>query len=237
MNLNIVDFALLAILGISIIWGLYRGFIQSLLNTGASLLSLVGSFFLYPAIANTIQKSEDLVLKVIYYTDASSRIGDLELSTTKINELTASGLETVMQNADLSAPFDGILSHNITNQVYAATGASTVADYVSQTIVSAAINILCFFLCFVVLYLIFSIIINMLRVVFRFPLLKKFDWLLGAVLGIVRGIVFCYIAFTLIPLLSMIIHLEPLDTLLAQSTLATYFNNGNLILSIMNRRF
>ena len=155
MTLNIVDYALLGIIAISILWGFYRGFIQSLLNTGASLLSLVGSFLIYPTIANAIQKSEDIVLKLIYYTDASSRIGDLELSMSSVSSLTSDKLDVVLQNASLPYPLNTILSHNITNQVYASTGATSVAEYISQTIVSASINILCFLLCFLVLYLLF----------------------------------------------------------------------------------
>ena len=50
-----------------------------------------------------------------------------------------------------------------------------MADYVSQTILSASINIICFLVCFVALYLVIAIVVNLLRAVFRFPLLKQLD--------------------------------------------------------------
>lgn len=234
--MNIVDYALIAVIGISLLWGLYRGFISSLLNVGAALLSFLGSFLIYPSIANSIQSNQNIVMNLIHYTDAGSRIGDLELSLTKVASLGQSGLETVLQNANLPFPFNELLSYNITNQIYATIGAATVEDYIKQTIVTASINVLCFLLCFIVLYLIFSIVINLLRAVFNFPMLKHFDTLLGGAFGFVRGILFCYLIFTLVPLASTIIHVDQFDQLISSSLLATVFNNGNLILSILNRK-
>lgn len=235
--MNIVDFVLIGLIAVSLLWGLYRGFIQSVLNIGASLLSFLGSFLLYPSIANAIQSNQGIVRNLIHYTDAGSRIGDLELSLTKVADLSQGTLENVMQNASLPAPFDKLLNHNLTNQVFAnLPDVSTVGDYINQTIVSAFINILCFLLCFFVLYVVFSIVINLLRAVFRYPMLKHFDSLLGGVFGLVRGVLFCYLLFTLVPLAQTVIHLDLFDQLINNSLLATLFNNGNLILSIINRR-
>lgn len=235
--MNIVDFVLIGLIAVSLLWGLYRGFIQSVLNIGASLLAFLGSFMLYPSIANAIQSNQDIVRNLIHYTDAGSRIGDLELSLTKVAGLTQSTLASVMENASLPAPFDKLLSHNLTNQVFAnLPDVSTVGDYINQTIVSAFINILCFVLCFAILYILFSVILNLLRAVFHFPMLKYFDSVLGGVFGLMRGVLFCYLLFTLVPLAQTVIHLDLFDQLINNSLLATVFNNGNLILSIINRR-
>ncbi len=234
--MNIVDYLLLGVIAISLLWGLYRGFIQSILNVGAALLAFLGSFLVYPSIANTIQNNQSIVMNLLHYTDAGSRIGDLELSLTKVATLAQSSLDSVLQNANLPFPFNNLLAHNITNQVYATIGASTVEDYMKQTIVSASINILCFLLCFIVLYIVLSLVLNLLRAVFQFPMLKHFDSLLGGAFGFLRGILFCYLIFTLVPLASTIIHVDLFDQLIDGSLLATVFNNGNLILSILNRK-
>ncbi len=235
--MNIVDFILIGIIAVSVLWGLYRGFIQSILNVGASLLSFLVSFLVYPSLANVIQSNENIVLNLIHYTDARSRIGDLGLSTTSVATLSPANLESVLQNAKLPTPFDKLLSHNLTNQVFSGLpDVSTVGDYINQTIVSAFIHILCFLLCFIVLYVVFSLIINMLRAVFHYPMLKHFDSIIGGGLGFVRGILFCYLLFALVPLASTIIHLDLFDQLIANSLLANIFNNGNLILSIINRK-
>ena len=234
--MNIVDYIILGLIGLSILWGFYRGFIQSVLNMGGCLLALVGAFYLYPALANAIQGNQELVRTLIHYTDASSRLGDLELALTPVGNLTQNTLQTILQHVSLPEPLSSLLSYNLENQVYASLNISTVADYVNQTIVSVSSNILCFLACFLVIYLLFSIVANLLRAVFRFPLLKQLDWLAGGVFGALRGIVFCYAVFVLVPLVETIVPFDEITTLMNASTLAPIFNNGNLILSIMNRR-
>lgn len=234
--MNIVDYVILGIIGVSVLWGFYRGFIQSVLNMGGCLVALIASFYVYPKLAEAIQSNQDWVRTLIHYTDASSRLGDLELSLTKVSSLTEGTIATILTKVSLPEPLSSLLNYNLTNQVYAAQNISTVADYVNQTIVSVSINIICFLLCFVVIYLAFAIVLNLLRAVFRFPLLKQLDWLAGGIFGLARGVVFCYAAFVLIPLVQTIVPFEQINELISASTLAPIFNNGNLILSIMNRR-
>ncbi len=235
--MNVVDYAILAIIALSILWGFYRGFIQSVLSMGAVLLALVGSFLIYPQIANLIQNNQDLARSLIHYTDASSRLGNLELSVAQVGTLTSDAISTIMQNIQLPAPINTILQYNLEHQVFSKAGISTVAEYVNHTIVAVSINILCFFLCFLALYVVLSILINMLRCVFRFPLLKQLDWLAGGVFGALRGVVFCYALFALVPLLMTVVPFEQFSELIDQSMLANVFNNGDLIMSIINRRF
>lgn len=234
--MNIVDYVILGIIGVSVLWGFYRGFIQSVLNMGGCLVALIASFYVYPKLAEAIQSNQDWVRTLIHYTDASSRLGDLELSLTKVSGLTEGTIATILTKVSLPEPLSSLLNYNLTNQVYVAQNISTVADYVNQTIVSVSINIICFLLCFVVIYLAFAIVLNLLRAVFRFPLLKQLDWLAGGIFGLARGVVFCYAAFVLIPLVQTIVPFEQINELISASTLAPIFNNGNLILSIMNRR-
>ena len=234
--MNIVDYAILAIIALSVLWGFYRGFIQSVLSMGAVLLALVGSFMLYPQIAGSIQNNQDLARSLIHYTDAASRLGDLELSVARVGSLSQGAIDSILQNIQLPAPMDTILKFNLTNQTFAKAGISTVSEYVNQTIVSVSVNILCFFLCFVVLFLVLSVLINMLRCVFRFPLLKQLDWLAGGIFGGLRGVVICYALFALIPLLMTVVPFEQFSEMIEQSVLARVFNNGDLIMSILNRR-
>jgi uncharacterized membrane protein required for colicin V production len=235
--MNIVDYVILAIIALSILWGFYRGFIQSVLSMGAVILALIGSFLIYPQVANMIQSNQDIARSLIHYTDASSRLGDLELSVAQVGTLTQSTIGNIMQNIKLPTPINTILQYNLENQVFSKAGISTVAEYVNQTIVAVSINILSFFLCFLVLYLVMSILINMLRAVFHFPLLKQLDWLAGGVFGALRGVVICYAVFALVPLLMTVVPFEQFSELIDQSTLAKVFNNGDLIMSIINRRF
>ena len=235
--MNIVDYVVLGVLGLSVLFGFYRGFVSSVLNTGGCLVSFMLSFVLYPKAAEIIQGNDELVRTLMHYTDASSRLGDLELAITNVATLTQEKISEVLTRVQLPAPLDTLLQVNLEQQVYAANaGVDTVAEYVSQTIASASINIICFLLCFAVIYIVLAIVVNMLKAIFRFPVLKQLDWLAGGIFGFLRGVLVCYAIFAIVPLVLTVVPIDMISELIDQSALAPIFNNGNLILSIMNKR-
>lgn len=235
--MNIVDYLIIGVVAVSVLFGLYRGFVASVLNMGGGLISFLSSFALYPKLAALIQNNQELQRTLLHYTDASSRIGDLELALTNVVNLGREGIEQVIANVNLPAPLDSILQVNLENLAYGTQGAATtVADYVSQTILQASINIICFLVCFAALYIVISIGLNLIRAVFRFPVLKQLDGLAGGVFGLLRGILVCLAVFTLMPLVQTMVPLTIITELMNESTLAPIFMNGNLITAIMNKQ-
>ena len=235
--MNIVDYVIIGVIGVSVLYGLYRGFVASVLSMGGGLVSFLAAFGLYPKLAELIQNNEELQRTLLHYTDASSRIGDLELALTNVVNLGREGIQQVLSNVQLPAPLDSILQVNLENLVYGTQGAAnTVSDYVSQTILQSSINIICFIVCFAGAYLAFSLLANLIRAVFRFPVLKQADALAGGVFGLLRGVLLCLIVFTLIPLVQTMVPLDIINELLEESQLAPIFMNGNLITAIMNKQ-
>ena len=234
--MNLIDYIVLGVVGVSVLFGFYRGFVSSVLNVGGGLLAFGLSFVLYPTMAGLIQGNEEIVRTMLHYTDASSRLGDLNLALTNVVQLGQQGIAEVLGKVSLPPPLDALLESNLTSQAYAASGVSTVADYVNQTIVQAGINILCFLVCFVVLYIVLSIVINAIKAVFRLPLLKQLDWLAGGVFGFLRGLLICAAAFTLVPLVLTVVPVDFVSEMIDQSALAQPFIRNNLILLIMNGR-
>ena len=235
--MNIVDYVIIGVVAVSVLFGLYRGFVASVLSMGGGLISFLSAFALYPKLAALIQNNEELQRTLLHYTDASSRIGDLELALTNVVNLGREGIQQVLTNVQLPAPLDSILQVNLENLVYGTQGAaSTVSDYVSQTILQASINIICFIVCFAGVYIVFSLVANLIRAVFRFPVLKQADALAGGLFGLLRGVLVCLIVFTLIPLVQTMIPLDVINELLDASQLAPIFMNGNLITASMNKQ-
>ena len=235
--MNIVDYVIIGVIGVSVLYGLYRGFVASVLSMGGGLISFLSAFALYPKLAALIQNNEELQRTLLHYTDASSRIGDLELALTNVINLGREGITQVLSNVQLPAPLDSILQVNLENLVYGTQGAaSTVSDYVSQTILQSSINIICFIVCFAGVFVAFSLASNLIRAIFRFPVLKQADALAGGVFGLLRGVLLCLIVFTLIPMVQTMVPLDIITELLEESQLAPIFMNGNLITAIMNKQ-
>ena len=228
----------IGVIVLCVLYGFYRGFIQSVLNLGACLASFALSFAIFPRIADAISGNTDLVRLISSYTDSGSLLGDLDLSSQAVANLSSGNVSAIAQRANLPASISTILQHNLEQKVFSPMGelATTVGDYVNQTILSVSINVLSFLLCFLVLFIVLKIIVNMLRAVFRFPLLKQLDWLAWGVFGFGVGVLLCFVFFTLLPLLESVVPLEEFRALVNASTLAPMFGNSTLIVSIMNRK-
>ena len=232
--MNVVDYVILGILGVSLLFGLYRGFVSSVLNTGGCLLSFGLSFVLYPRVVEWISGNADIQRWLLNFTDAASRVGDLEVSVQNAGSLTAQTITDVVAKVNLPEPLSSLLRENLAQHVYGAS--ASISSYVSQTILGAFMNILSFLVCFAVLYLLLSLAGGVLRAVFRFPVLKQLDALAGGVFGLLRGAVICFALFALRPLVQTVVQVEPVNELVQQSQLAAIFNNGALLKAILNGR-
>lgn len=230
--MNAVDIVILAILGLSVLVGLYRGFISSVASMGGCLLSLGLSFWLSPKLAEAIQNNPEILKTLASYTDAATKIGDQALAGSSVASLTESGIAEVLNKVALPAPLSTLLQNNLQNQVFGT--AADVGTYVSQTIVGAILNVICFIVCFLVLLLVIHFVINFLKVVFKFPVLKQLNSIAGGAFGLLRGALLCFVAFALLPLIQTLLPVQDINQLVDQSALAPLFNSGNLILAIMN---
>lgn len=236
--MNVIDFAIIGVIALCVLFGFYRGFIQSLLNLGGCLLSFAGAFWLFPKLADAVSANTEIVRLISSYTDSGSVLGDLDLSSRAVTTLSASNIDAIVAKAGLPEPIGRLLQANLTEKVFTPLGnlATTVGDYVNQTILSVSINVLCFILCFVACFIVVTILINLLKSVFHFPVLKQLDGLAGGVFGFVIGCVLCFVVFTAMPLLQSVVPIEQFQDLVDQSALAKVFENGSLIISIMNRK-
>lgn len=236
--MNVIDLLVIGIIGLCVLWGLYRGFIQSVLNLAGGLLAFAGSFWLFPKLADVVSANTDITRMISTYTDSGSLLGDLDLSRRAVSSLSADGVSAIVQRAALPEPIGTLLKHNLTEQVFSPLGnlATNVGDYVNQTILSVSINVLCFLICFVLCFIVATILVNVLRAVFRFPVLKHLDWLAGGAFGLLLGVLLCFALFTVLPLMESVIPIPEFGELIKQSELAKVFENGNLIISIMNRK-
>ena len=102
--MNLIDYGIIAIIALCVLFGFYRGFIQSVLNLGGCLLSFVGSFLLFPKLADAVSGNTEITRMISSFTDSSSLLGDLDLSSQAVSNLSASNIEAIVQKANLPEP-------------------------------------------------------------------------------------------------------------------------------------
>ena len=114
--MNLLDIAVLAVLVLFVLHGIYRGFLPTLLSIGAYILAWLVAIVLLPVGSNAIRSNEKLFNTMLYYTEGSEYVGNVELSKTNINEISTDTLNDVFSNADLPYPVAKNIADNIAKE-------------------------------------------------------------------------------------------------------------------------
>ena len=231
--MNVIDIVILVVLGASLIYGFYRGFVHTILSVACCLLSVFLAFTYGPKLAAVVSGNQGISSTLATYTDAIARVGDYSLASTPVSQLNDNVIQQVLNSVSLPEPIANILQSNLKTQAFSGTGLTTVNDYVSNTVVGIAVNILSFIAVYAGAYLVLSVIVGLIQAVFKLPLLKHLDWLAGGAFGLVRGGLILYVIFLLIPILSTVIPLDAFNELLAQSTLAPVFQSDGFFVKVI----
>ena len=233
MNLNLLDLTIIAILAFYLISGMYRGFITSLLGT----LGFVGAWFgaqqLYPRVANLALSNQSLMAVLNQYLEPETFFASHAQAATTVSEVISGG-ESAIQNA--IAPVTSKLSviskafeANVRAQMFQNLGINTLSDYLDQTIWQAVFNVAAFVLCFIALYVLSCLVVNLLDHVISFPLVRGFDWLLGGLFGLARGLVIVVLVLCLLPAVVEIVSPDFAATLRTGSVLYSYVSQMDFL--------
>ena len=227
-SLNIIDFLILSVLAVSVLFGMHRGFISGVLSLVALIGSAALAFLVSGDLAAWLKGNQTLVDTLLYYTDAGSRIANPELALMPVSQLSESTLAQVLQSANLPEAFQSAFLA----ATGSASGQATIAQLLSETIVSASISILSFLICFFIAYCAATLLIHMIQYVFELPVLRHLDALVGGVFGLLRGVLLLFILFALVPIVLAVAPVPQIEEMIAASRMAPMFDS-QLILSIL----
>jgi len=234
--MNAIDYVILGIIGVSLLYGLYRGFVSSVLGLICVFAAMFAAYAIGPTLASAICRNDAVVNTLIHYTDASSRLGDLDLSRLHVAGLDMNTISNIVTRTALPMPFDALLQSNMAQQVFAAIGSVNVSEYINQTIVTSIVTILCYIIVFIVGYVALSLVTGLVGYVFRFPSLKHLDAILGGVFGVARGVFMVYIFFALVPILMTVLPFEQFGTMVEASRIGSALYKSNIVNTILQGR-
>lgn len=231
--MNIIDILILIIIGVSVIFGMHRGFISGVLSVAALIGAAAIALMTSGDLAAWLKGNETLVETLMYYTDAGSRVSNLDLSLMSASQVSSGALAQILQSANLPAAFESAFITAVEAASASMTASAvTIAELLSQTIVNVSISILSFLICFFLAYIVATFVINLINYVFELPVLRHLDSLIGGVFGLVRGVLLVFILFALIPIVLAVAPVEMIEEMIAASRLAPMFDS-QLILSIL----
>lgn len=236
--MNLIDIAVIGVLALFILHGIYKGFLPTLLSIGAYILAWLAAIVLLTVGSNSIRGSEKLFNTMLYYTEGSEYVNDVELARKSIDEISTDTLNAVFAKADLPYPMAKNIADNIARESFAENGITTLGDYFNQTIVIVFINILVFITMFAIIRIILAFIINGVDYAWTLPKLRVADRAIAGGIGLVRGILAVFLLFMLLPIVLIVLQgkFAFLTDMVNDSMMAKFFYRTNFLLSMMPGR-
>ena len=220
--MNIFDLAILAVLLLSVAYAIYRGAVQTVLNTGALILAVLLAYPLSVPLSDAIAGNTAITSQLLTYTDALARVGDVELANTPVTGISPETIDLVVENTGLPDALATILRRNLESGARIESD-RTVNDYVQSAVLASAIRILSYLICVFGVYIALALIISLANYVFHFPLIRGVDWAAAGLFGLARGAMLLALFFLLVPLALTVVPLDAVKDLLSGSAMARHF--------------
>ena len=236
MDMNIIDIIIIGIMAFSLVSGMHKGFITSTLALVGFCGAWIGAYASYGYLVTAVQQNEGLM------NFLQGLVGAADLFKTK----TLADLEVAMASAadvDLAVSEVGIpligdlFRENVLGQVFANDGLTRMSEYLTKTLLSSVLNIFSFIVMFALIYAAVLLLVNLMNNVFRFPILKHLDWLLGGAFGLVRGAVIVMLIFSVVPTICSALEsmdIPLLTDLMNQSRLAVMVQENNMVSNVIS---
>lgn len=196
---HIVDLILIACFFLMVIIAAKKGFAKIIMNIGATILSFIAAYTLSRPAADFLY--EQFVRSMIENSIAdkleeNTSATDALTQARSIAELVPEGLVNLGDKLGLNI---STLFENLTNADFSSGNiAEVVTDSVFKPIVIVLMTAVCGLIIFILASFIFGLIAKLINKVFKLPLIKSVNKGLGALLGVVEGIIFLLIICTLV---------------------------------------
>ena len=231
--MNIIDIIILVVRAVSGVAGMYKGVIASGLATAGLAGAWFGAQALYERVANYALSNKTLMAVLNQYLEPETFFASSAQASANVADVVAGGETAIAEAVNaVSGKFSMIadaFEKNVRGQVFSNLGITSLTDYLDQTIWMAVFQVLAFVLTFLVLYWAATLLVNLLNHVFRFHVLRGFDWLLGGAFGLVRGLVIVVLVLSILPMVTSMVVPDLADTLRAESTLWPFVGQIDLL--------
>ena len=233
--MNIIDLAIILVLGFNVLFGAYYGFSVSLFKIISFVLSWFFSLIFHSSLTRYIvSRFPKLISKIVYYSEGSSKTA-FDHKILPVSSLSSEQVVNIVNESGLPNPFSARIQENLINQ--SLDGLHNIGQYFDYTVANIIMNLISFMILFLSLQLIFTLIISLVKNITELPVLIKYDGVAAAVLGLFKGMLFLNIIFAFVPLLYLLVPADILSIFLDGSKLMKFFMDANLFSSFVKGTF
>ena len=231
--MNIVDLGIILVLAIGFLLGWYKGFLVSILNVAAYVVSWIIAVASYSSLASYILEKTNFDNTLLYFTAGAEKLSDMSVANVSITELGFEKIQNIISTSNLPKPIESMMMDNIINSSFASQGITTLSDYFNQTLINLSLSLISFLIIFFAVKLICTFIIGLVDYLVKLPVLKQFDKIIGGGLGVLQAAIFVWVVFAIVPILMSVLPLENFNELIQGSLLGRLFFNGNIIFNVL----
>ena len=199
--MNVIDILFILVLGYSLLAGMYKGFVASGLSLLWFVASWFGAYFSYGTLMRVALSNGTIMGFCSNLLEASSFFQGTDASLAVSQMAGNSAFDRIAEYISEKIPLIGdafasnVNAQAFAGQVFGNTQLTTLADYLDQTVWTAVFGVLSFIVMFALIYVVVTLFVNLLNHVISFPVLRKVDWLVGGVFGLMRGAVVCMVLY------------------------------------------
>ena len=199
----ILDGAAILVVLLAVFIGYHRGFVRSLIQLVGLIAAAVIAAVLSTGIAALVFDSfisdglTETISTKIQATDTSSAAESVQQALQELPAPIVHALEQYIGTPhEIVSGLEGSLSGS------AQAVAETVVKSVVRPVAVALLRFLVFFILFILLMIVVGLVAKLVNGLFKVPVLKQVNGVLGAVVGVVQGILFLFVAVTVLQLVT-----------------------------------
>lgn len=231
--MNILDFAIIAVLGLFVLAGVYKGFLHTAIDILCYMLCAVFAFLMTPLISFRVEQNEKVFNTMLYYTEGSEYIYDVEYIKKNIAEIPNSELEEIYSRSEAAYPMNERIRANVEEAAFESSNIYTLGDYFNQTMVLVSVNIIVFFLLFVALRIILAFFVGWWNYAKPFPVLRKLELPAAIGTGLIHGVLALFLIFMVCPIVLTVLPFDVVSDLVENSKLSHFFYYSNFLLGLL----
>lgn len=215
--MNISDVVLIIIVGLFTFIGIKTGLVRTAIRFGAVFLSIFIALIIYPMFSEMFLSSE--------MANSLSETINTEYVLPYINNM----LEGSLGELNEANGVLGIISKNADMQ------AASAAEVLSDRITAIFVNVVTFLIIMILCRIAFAVISKLLIGVSEFPVLKQLNAFAGGIIGLLQGILICYLIITAVSAIAAVNpSIKNIDESIQNSAIASYMYNNNFILNSLS---
>lgn len=201
MTAYILDGILILIVAICVFIGYRRGFIRSIVQLVGMLAAIVVAFSLSGMIAEWVYDGflkapvQESIVELLH-RDETPEPEEIE----EVLSVIPSFLRNTLNVDEIAQEAVAVITEKVNET--AETTAELVATDVIRPVAITVMRVLLFIVLAIVLSLVVKLLLTILKPITKLPVLRQADGTLGAVIGVVKGLLFVLIAVAVMQLLA-----------------------------------